>query len=176
MAGSPFNAFPESGSVLPVRTLPRIRLDRAQRGTITRAAGSGLFGACQLFNNAPQSGYVVPRAFTWGASGAGPVNLYYSQGPLNPGNAFTAFPILPDRSLLPGQLYSNAFGSVNTADFVLYLMSTEQSVSGEWPFAVLPPNWGLNVQSTVVNFALTVSFIWEFLTPEEFTEMYGVYA
>lgn len=174
MAGAITAAFPESGYVMPVRTLPRIRLDRAMRGSITRAAGAGLFGSCQLYNNAQQTGYVVPRAFTWGAAAAGPVDLSYSQGPLNPGNAFGATPILPDRAILPGQLYTNAFASVNPADFVLFLQSTEQSVSGEWPFALLPPNWGLSVQATVVNTAITVSFIWEFLTPEEFIEMYGV--
>lgn len=176
MAGGLIQAFPESGNLIAVRTLPRIRLDLAMRGTITRAAGVGLFGACQLYNQVQQGGYVVPRAFTWGPSAAGPAIINYSQGPLNPGNPFTGVPILPDRASLPGQLYSNAFGSLNVADFSLFLQSSEQSVSGEWPFAVLPPNWGLAVQASVVNTAITVSFIWEFLTPEQFVEMYGVYA
>lgn len=175
MAGGIISAFPESGLLQPVRTLPRIRLDLAMRGSVTRAAGVGLFGACQLFNNVQQGGYVVPRAFTWGPSSAGPVTMSYSQGALNPGNPFGATPLLPDRSTLPGQLYTNAFGSVTPADFTLFLQSTEQSVSGEWPFAILPPNWGLTVQANVVNTAITLSFIWEFLTPEQFVEMYGVY-
>lgn len=175
MAGGVISAFPESGFLQPVRTLPRIRLDLAMRGSITRAASVGLFGVCQLYNNVQQGGYVVPRAFTWGPSSAGPVDLSYSQGPINPGNPFSAVPLLPDRSTLPGQLYTNAFASVSTPDFALFLQSTEQSVSGEWPFAVLPPNWGLSVQATVVNTAVTVSFIWEFLTPEQFVDMYGVY-
>lgn len=176
MAGGLIQPFPESGAILPVRTLPKIRLDLAMRGTATRAAGVGLFGVCELYNNAQQGGYVVLRAFTWGPSAAGPVNMYYSQGPLNPGNAIAGMALLPDRSALPGQLYTNAFGSLNAADFVLFLQSTEQSASGEWPFAVLPPNWGINVEATVVNTALTVSFIWEFLTPEQYVDMYGSYA
>lgn len=175
MAGGIIRAFPETGYLSPVRTLPRIRLDLAMRGTRTAAAVAAQFGVCQLFNNVQQGGYVVPRAFTWGAAAAGPVNISYSQGPLNPGNPFAGVPILPDRSALPGQLYSTTFGSATAPDFVLFVQSTEQSVSGEWPFAVLPPNWGLSVQSTIVNTPITVSFIWEFLTPEQFVEMYGVY-
>lgn len=176
MAGSFSVEFPPTSKLLPVRTLPRIRLDRAQRQQQGVNATVASFSVVFLFNNSPQSHYLVVRGLHWGPVASGPVLLSYAIG--NPGGSAPPVnqPILPDRARLPGLVTANAIGSSLNGDFVLYLQSLEQAVSGEYPMIVLPPNWQIAVQCTVVNLALTASFLWEALTPDEFTQMYGEYA
>ena len=175
MAGSFSVEFPATSRLLPVRTLPRIRLDRAQRQTGTQSAVVASFSVVFLYNNSPQSHYLVVRGLHWGPAASAPINLSYAIG--NPGGSAAAKnqPLLPDRGILPGVLSVNALGSVLSTDFILFLQSLEQAVSGEYPMIVLPPNWQLAVQCSTVNVGLTVSLVWEALTPDEFTEMYGQY-
>lgn len=175
MAGSFSIEFPQTSRLLPVRTLPRIRLDRAQRASAGSAAIVANFSTVFLYNNSPQSHYLVVRGLHWGPAASGPVILSYAVG--NPGGSLGTAnqPVLPDRAKLPGVVTQNALSGALNPDFTLYLQSLEQAVSGEYPMIVLPPNWQIAVQCQTVNLAMTCSFLWEALTPDEFTEMYGQY-
>lgn len=176
MAGSLSGAFPETSRLLPVRTLPKIRLDRAQRQTSALGASVGNFSTFWLFNNSPQSHLLVVRGFHWGPAATGQVGISYGGVPNGTVVTTPNQPVLQDRGILPGQLFNNAIAFQASPDFNLFLQSLEQAVSGEYPTIVVTPNHSVVVQPSLNNTALTVSFLWEALTPDEFTEMYGEYA
>lgn len=169
-------AFPEgTARLLPVRPLPLIRLDRAQRNTVTAAAVVGNNGQVYLFNNSPQIRTLVVRAYSVGPAAALPVNLGYQRGHGGTSQALQNQPLLPDRGLLEGQLFQNQ-GAALTPDYVDFQGYANAALATFYPFGVIPPGWSLYWSTQVVNQALTVSVLWEVLTPEEFTEQYGSYA
>jgi hypothetical protein len=175
MSGTPFPQFPSSNTLLPVRTLPRIRLDRAQRNAGSQTGLAAAYATLLLYNNSPQSHVLVIRGLTWGPAASAPVGLSYFQGNFGTASSNKNQPVLPDRGLLPGMVFGNNSGTLLTADTIMYQQSLEQSYSGEYPAIVLPPAFSLVVEAQTVNVAVTVSFLWEALTPDEFTEMYGTY-
>lgn len=175
MAGFPNIAFPEATQrLVPTRPLPVLRLDRAQRNTITAPASASNFGQVLLFNQSPQVNFIVVRAYSLGPTAALPVNILYRQTVFGNLSTQKNQPLLPDRALLEGQMYQNA-GSLLTPDYTDYQGYCNAAFSTSFPFAVLPPGWGLVWNSQTVNQALTVSVLWEVLNPDEFTEQYGAY-
>lgn len=176
MAGFLTTEFPQTSRLLPVRSLPKIRLDRAQRQSGTQSASVGNNSFIYLFNNSPQSQLLVVRGLHWGPAASGPVNLTYGRAPTGTQITTGMQPVLADRAQLPGQVWVVAIAFTTNPDFVLYAQSLEQAISGEYPSIVLPPSYSLVVNTQAVNLALTASFLWEALTPDEFTEMYGSYS
>lgn len=169
-------AFPDVARLLPVRSLPKIRLDLAQRSQAMLAASVGNFAAIQLYNNTNQQHNLVVRGLAWGPAASAPVMLQYQTGHYSGAAGNPVIPVIPDRSLLPGTLYVNYNGSAITGDTLLYAQSLEQAFSGEYPAFVLPPNWSLSVVANTSNVQLGVTFLWEALDPDQFVEMYGAYA
>lgn len=175
MAGSIPQPFPATPALVAVRTLPRIRLDRAQRASGNIAASAGNNSQISLYNNTNQTQNLVIRGLHWGPAASGPVDLSVAKGSFGGAASSGNIPVLPDRAVGPGVVNGNYPGSVPAPDFVLYLQSLEQAVSGEFPLIVLPPTWSLTCTCPTVNVQLTVSFVWEALDPDEFVEMYGAY-
>ncbi|HVH86018.1 MAG TPA: hypothetical protein VM912_04785 [Terriglobales bacterium] len=176
MAGFPNVAFPEGTRALtPVRPLPTIRLDRAQRNTVTAAAVVSNNGQIYLYNNTNQGQILIVRAYSEGPAAALPVNIGYLHGKFGSAAPGNNQPLLPDRGLLAGQLFQNQ-GSLFTPDYVDYQGYAGAALSTSYPFGVLPPNWSMFWITQTVNQAFTVSVLWECLTADEFTEQYGSYA
>lgn len=175
MAGFPNSAFPESTrSLTPTRTLPTIRLDRAQRNSITAPTLAASNSQVLLFNNSPQMHVVVVRAYSLGPAAALPVNIGYNRGSFGTLSTNKNQPLMPDRALLAGQMFSNA-GSLLTPDYVDYQGYANAAFATGYPFAVLPPGWGIFWITQVVNQVITVSVLWEVLSADEFAEQYGTY-
>lgn len=112
----------------------------------------------------------------WGPAAAAQVGISYGAAPLGTIASTPNQPVLQDRGLLPGQLWSGNIGFQATPDFTLFLQSLEQAISGEYPAITITTNHSLVIQAATNNTALTLSVLWEALTPDEFTEMYGEYA
>lgn len=175
MAGGFSQEFPPTSRLLAVRTLPKIRLDRGQRGSGNIAASVGFNSDISLYNNTNQTQIIVVRGLHWGPAASGPVNLSVAQGASGGAASTGNVPLLPDRGKGPGAINGNYPGSVPAGDIVLYLQSLEQAFSGEYPMIVVLPSWSLHVTCPTTNVALTVSFVWEALSPDEFVESYGEY-
>jgi hypothetical protein len=175
MAIHPVTAFPgRTSELVPVRPLPRIRLDLAQRASVTNGAVSGSYSQVYLYNNAQQGYLLVVRAYSVGPAAALPVNLGYLNERIGNVAGVKIQPVLPDRGLLAGQLtYDN--GSLLSGDYVDYQGSSARALSADYPIAVIPPGWSLFFVTQVVSQTLAVSVLWETLTPDQFTEQYGSY-
>ena len=175
MAGFPNTAFPESTkSLTPTRTLPTIRLDRAQRNSITAPAVAAQNSQVLLFNNSPQVHIMAVRAYSLGPAAALPVNIGYNRGSFGTISNKVNQPVMPDRALLAGQMFSNS-GALLTPDYVDYQGYSSAALSTGYPFGVLPPGWGMFWITQTVNQVLSVSVLWEVLSADEFAEQYGVY-
>jgi hypothetical protein len=175
MAKDPATAFPErTQELVPVRPLPRIRLDLAQRASLTASATTGSYTQIYLYNNVQQEYVLVVRAYSVGPAAALPVNLGYLNQPVGNVAGVRIQPVLPDRGLLAGQLLFN-YGGLLSADYVDYQGSSARALSVDYPIAVIPPGWSLFFITQTVSQALTVSVLWETLTPDQFTEQYGSY-
>jgi hypothetical protein len=175
MANDQAIAFPSrTQELVPVRPLPRIRLDLAQRGQQTIPAATGSYSQIFLYNNASQGYVLVVRAYSIGPAAALPVNLGYLNQPAASPSGANIQPVLPDRGLLAGQLLFS-HGAVLPGDYVDYQGSSARALSVDYPIAVIPPGWSFFFITQVVSQALTVSVLWETLTPGQFTEQYGSY-
>ena len=175
MAGFPNSAFPESTrGLIPTRTLPTLRVDRAQRNTITSSAIAANFSQILLFNNSKQVHHMVVRAYSLGPAAALPVTIAYFHGNFGTLSTQNNQPLMPDRGVLEGQMFQNAGGAF-IPDYLDYQGYASAALSTGFPFAVLPPGWSLVFVASVVNQALTVSVLWEVLSADEFAEQYGTY-
>lgn len=157
-----------------LRSSPGLLLDRAMRGALTSTAVASDFGYVSLNNNATQQFYLVVRNIEWGPSTVGPATLIMVQALATGGAAGVVSPVLPDRAALPGYLEKANLIAAPTGDYVIFNQSIGVSTGSAFPIAVLPPGWQLRVAAGVVDVAMTVSFIWEVLTPDEFTKAYGL--
>lgn len=176
MGAGPNLAFPEvAARLVATRSLPLIRLDKAQRNTVTAAAVAANNGQIYLYNNSNQNQILVVRAYSLGPAAALPANLGYIHGKFGTVAAGTNQPLLPDSALLAGALFQNQ-GSLFTPDYVDYQGYANAALATGYPFGVLPPNWSMFWVTQTVNQAFTVSVLWECLTPDEFVEQYGSYA
>ena len=119
---------------------------------------------------------LVVRAYNAGPAAALPITLQYTNNLFGNPTSLVIQPLIPGRAMLPGIVNTNQGGAPTAQDYTDYLGYAGAALSTGWPIAVLPPHWGFLVMSTVLNQALTVSLLWEALTPDEFVEAYGEYA
>lgn len=171
----PGSAFPDIQKLTPVRDTPVIRLDRAMKVSITKAASAAQFSNIELNNNAPQNAIIVVRAIAIGPVAALPAQCAYTQVTIG-GSSSIGVPLVPDRGLLPGKIQASFLNTLPTPDWIFWQQTQPVTPSDLWPIAVLPSGWSWRVASQVSNQLITVSILWEVLTPEEYTESYGSYA
>lgn len=114
------------------------------------------------------------RAYSLGPAAALPVNIGYNHGVFGTLSTNKNQPVVPDRALLAGQMFSNS-GALLTADYVDFQGYANAALATGYPFAVLPPGWGIFWITQTVNQILSVSVIWEVLSADEFAEQYGIY-
>jgi hypothetical protein len=167
--------FPDIPRLTPVRELPVIRLDRAQKMTVTKAANAAQFGEIELNNNAPQNAIIVVRAIAFGPVAAVPIQSRYVQQTYG-GSIGTLWPLVPDRGVLPGKIQTAFLNALPATDWVFWAQSQPTQPSDFWPVAVLPSGWSVRFVTQTVNQAWTLSLLWETLSPEQYTESYGSYA
>lgn len=176
MAGFPSTAYPESTrQLLPVRSQPSIRLDRAQRSSVTAAAVAAQNSQVCLFNNTQQVHILVVRAYSAGPALALPINIGYTKGHFGTSQSLQVQTVLPDRGQLEGLLFQNQ-GSLFTPDYVDFQGYGGAAFSTGYPFGVIAPGQSMFWITQTVNQVLTVSVLWEVLTPDEFVEQYGSFA
>lgn len=161
---------------IAVKDKPDIRLDQAMRWTVNSLPVAANYSQVELYNNSPQGQMIVVRAFSFGPTAALPASTGYQTGRHPGGPSGSGSAMMPDRGLLPGIVTAYASTVFAPVDFYFYSDPLLAGFLASFPFAVLPPNWTIQFTTGTVNQLFTVNILWEVLTPEQFTETYGMYS
>jgi hypothetical protein len=81
-------------------------------------------------------------------------------------------PIWPGEAALAGQICTLDSAAQITSDFASSFGTALDPKFFIYPIAILPPNWSFVVQHTAKNNALSVSFVWEAVQPDELDFMW----
>ncbi len=78
--------------------------------------------------------------------------------------------VLANHAPGPGLHYYADTATLITPDYIWGNTTGVYFWAHEWPFAVLPPGYGLAIQNVTVAQALKVGFFWEYLRSDELSE------
>jgi len=78
--------------------------------------------------------------------------------------------ILPDHGVGPGLHYYQDTSSAITFDYILGYQSNTSWWAYDYPFAVLPPGFGLAIQNSTSAANMKVGFLWEYVLSSELEE------
>jgi len=144
---------------------------RAFTGTVINAVTSQ-YSTFQLFNNSSYAEYVAIWSFALTSNLAGQLSIGYSQTNLGL-TAVTIYPFLAGEAPPPGLPTAGTSLTTLPQNYNIYVpANTPYEWPHNYPFCLLPANWGFYVQLVGTNTAIRVSCIWEAIKPEQLDEGY----